>query len=108
MLSLTKKEFQVYCLLYAFSLDKNLKKQYLVNFALCVDTEMFVRMYNIFENCTEQIRKQIVTTNKNLLSSLNIDKTDAFLDEMRDVFFSDKSYPEIESSVVSILKKILY
>ncbi len=106
MTCLNREEFQVYCLLYAFSLNKSLKKQHLVNFALCVDAEMFVRVYNVFENCTEQIRKQTVFYNINALSLKNNEIND-LLNAMRDTFFSDKSYCEIESLVISTLQKVL-
>lgn len=102
----SKDEFQVFCLLYAFSLDVKLKKQNLVNFALCVDTEMFVRIYNIFENYDTNTREEILNKNKKIFFSSEYE-ADRYIEDFKNIFFNDETYNDIEKSVTGILRNKL-
>lgn len=103
MKEFSKNEFQVFCLLYAFSLDVKLKKQNLANFALCVDPEMFVRLYNIFESYDNVTKESVFDKNKLIFLSSEYE-SETFIEEFRNIFFNDEVYNDIEKSVVAILR----
>ena len=62
---MNKKEYLIYCLLYAID-AANVKKQNLVQMALKVDAVSFVRIYNVIQQQDEATRKSFVTNNLNI------------------------------------------
>lgn len=105
-MALSKDEFKVYCLLYAFSLDASLKKQNLVQLALCVDTEMFVKMYNVFESLDDEGKRSLLENNRYAFAA-SLEMKEAFLEDVRNTFFLDENLKIMELSVMSLIDELL-
>lgn len=105
-MALSKDEFKIYCLLYAFSLDAGLKKQSLVQLALCVDAEMFVKMYNIFESLDAEGKRSMLENNRFVFTA-SVEMKEAFLDDLRNTFFLDENLKKMELLVMSLIDELL-
>ena len=93
---MNKKEYLIYCLLYAID-AANVKKQNLVQMALKTDSVDFVKIYNLIQQHDEATRKNIIATCQN-----DFDKNE-LIEEIKNIFLSDLE-TSIQESVTEVLK----
>ena len=93
---MNKKEYLIYCLLYAID-AANVKKQNLVQMALKTDSVDFVKIYNLIQQHDEATRKNIIASCQN-----DFDKNE-LIEEIKNIFLSDLE-TSIQESVTEVLK----
>ena len=92
---MNKKEYLIYCLLYAID-AANVKKQNLVQMALKTDSVDFVKIYNLIQQHDEATRKDIIASCRN-----DFDKNE-LIEEIKNTFLL-----ELESSVQENIVEVL-
>ena len=92
---MNKKEYLIYCLLYAID-AANVKKQNLVQMALKTDSVDFVKIYNLIQQHDEATRKNIIASFQN-----DFDKNE-LVEEIKNTFLL-----ELESSVQESVTVVL-
>ena len=93
---MNKKEYLIYCLLYAKD-AANVKKQNLVQMALKTDSVDFVKIYNLIQQHDEATRKNIIASCQN-----DFDKNE-LIEEIKNIFLSELE-TSIQESVIEVLK----
>lgn len=93
---MNKKEYLIYCLLYAID-AANVKKQNLVQMALKTDSVDFVKTYNLIQQHDEATRKNIIASCQN-----DFDKNE-LIEEIKNIFLSELE-TSIQESVIEVLK----
>ena len=92
---MNKKEYLIYCLLYAID-AANVKKQNLVQMALKTDSVDFVKIYNLIQQHDEATRKDIIASCRK-----DFDKNE-LIEEIKNTFLL-----ELESSVQENIVEVL-
>jgi hypothetical protein len=93
---MNKKEYLIYCLLYAID-AANVTKQNLVQMALKTDSVDFVKTYNLIQQHDEATRKNIIASCQN-----DFDKNE-LIEEIKNIFLSELE-TSIQESVIEVLK----
>jgi len=106
MKNLTKEEFRTYCLLFAANADFNITKQEIIAIGAKINPEDFVRVYNLFEADSDMERIETIQSNKGYYIKNESDKQ-AFIEELKEVFFADGRFDSVEKSIFFMLKKVL-
>jgi hypothetical protein len=93
---MNKKEYLIYCLLYAID-AANVKKQNLVQMALKTDSVDFVKTYNLIQQHDEATRKNIIASCQNDFNKNEL------IEEIKNIFLSELE-TSIQESVIEVLK----
>ena len=92
---MNKKEYLIYCLLYAID-AANVKKQNLVQMALKTDSVNFVKTYNLIQQHDEATRKNIIASYQN-----DFDKNE-LIEEIKNTFLLELEY-SVQENIVEVL-----
>ena len=92
---MNKKEYLIYCLLYAID-AANVKKQNLVQMALKTDSVNFVKTYNLIQQHDEATRKNIIASYQN-----DFDKNE-LIEEIKNTFLLELE-TSVQESIVEVL-----
>ena len=106
MKTLTKEEFEIYCLLFAANSDFNITRNELIEIGAEVEPTTFMKVYEHFQMDNDMQRTETIMQHKKLYIANDAEKQ-ALIDEMKKVFFSDGKFDATERSVFSILRKLL-
>lgn len=104
MKTLTKEEFEIYCLLFAADADFDITRQDLIAVSAHVDPVTFIQVYNRFELENNGKRLEVISEHKKLHVK---DDKDRFFDGMKSRFSPNDTFSAIEKSVFKTLKNIL-
>lgn len=92
---MNRKEFLIYCLLYAID-AANVKKQNLVSMALKVDAVDFVKIYNHIQQQDEITRKSVV------ISGLKDFDKNEIIEDVKNTFLFDIE-PSLQENIIESL-----
>ena len=90
-----KKEFLIYCLLYAVD-AAGVKKQNLVQMSLKTDAIVFVKIYNMIQQQDETIRKSLLDS---MLKSFNKNEV---IEDIKNTFLLDME-PSLQENIIESL-----
>ena len=90
-----KKEFLIYCLLYAVD-AAGVKKQNLVQMSLKADAVAFVKIYNMIQQQDEATRKSLLNS---MLKSFNKNE---LIEDIKNTFLLDME-PSLQENIIESL-----
>ncbi len=105
-MTLSKEEFEIYCLFIAANADFNITKQELIAMGANSNPEMYVRIYNLFESQNDVERIETIRVCKEMHIKDELDRQNLF-DRMKRVFFADKKFAGAEQSIFTMLRKLI-